>query len=311
MKHEKILFIHPRKGLFRVTKCNQCGFVFHCSQCDANLITYRRTQSSLFMICHQCQSHYDYPSTCPECKSKELQSFVGGTDELDIELRKQFGNGIIRYDDQKSSSTSSSESMIAITTRLFDPSIPYSEYTRIIFVHAENLFISPDYQVLEESVRQIITLFQQLSPSTSVYFDTTTSNNDVIQSLQGVQSVDQFVDWYNDFLERESKNRQAFGFPPHKNILLFTSQHKNKTASHEIIKSICDELHKISERLEDTTVSSPYEARFLKRKGMYSYHTFMRYPKQYQRFGFLRKYIDELSNRYPNIQIRLNPRHLF
>lgn len=308
----KFLFIHPRKGLFRVTKCNQCGHIFECENCDANLITYRSTESSLMMVCHQCQSHYSYPSRCPECGNHDIQSVVGGIDELSEYVQSIFHQEPIRYDEEKALKKKTHTSDIGLTTRIYDPLIPYSDYDQIIFVHAENLFASPDYQVLEESMRQIAQLFHELSPSTSVFFDTKVPNDsffDAIMKLNTDATI-KTTQWYSDFLDQEGKNRDQFQFPPFHNIILMTSQEKKKDVSHQVIDGVYLELEKIAAQLPNTSVTAPYEARFLKRKGMYSYHTLIRYPRQYKHFVALRKAINELSDRF-NVQIRLNPRHLF
>lgn len=309
---EKFLFIHPRKGLFRVTKCNSCGHTWQCDQCDANLVTYRSTEFSFQMVCHQCQSHHHYPKKCPECGNTDITSAVGGADELAEQLKNKFGVEPLRYDEIKSNAKKSIGSdTVAISTRIFDPLIPYSEYNQIIFIHAENLFASPDYQVQEESMRQIAQLLHELSPETQVFFDTKVPQDSFYGVIQQINDPDNSnTSWFTDFLDTEGKNRLQFQFPPFHNVLLFTTQEKSKENSYQTIDAVHRELERISDQLPNTNTTSPYEAKFLKRKGMYSYHSILRYPRGYKHFPALRKAINELSDRF-NIQIRLNPRHLF
>lgn len=324
---KNILFIHPRKGLYRVTRCNDCGSVFECERCDANLITYRSSLAQLKMVCHQCQSHYSYPVQCKKCNSTNINSIVGGADELCEQLTSLFGFPPIRYDipsiQNKPLIQGTSNHNVAttnplpswhsaITTRIYDPSIPYSLYSTIVFVHAENIFSSPDYQIQEESMRQIAQVFDSLSAHSTVFFDSSLTNNPIFEDLKHQYSnkVARSTSWYGDFLVNEAQSRQKFEFPPFCNLLLFTSHNKSKTLSHSLIHNVYKELEHITQDLPSLTLTPPYEAKFLKRRDMYSYHTLMRYPKQYQQFTSLRKRVEELGDRF-FVQIRLNPRHLF
>jgi primosomal protein N' len=208
---------------------------------------------------------------------------------------------------------------------VYDPLIPYQDYANIVFIHAENLFASPDYQALEESMRQIAQLFNELAPKTSVFFDSkltqqpllaqlATAHNLALENTSITDNKDDTNEisthWYEQFLKEEGASRKQFEFPPFHNIVLLTSQNKNKKLSHDIIDGVYAELQKITETLPELSVSSPYEARFLKRKGMYSYHTLIRYPRKYKYFVPLRKAINEINERF-QVQVRLNPRHLF
>lgn len=324
----RILFIHPRKGLFRVTKCDHCGHVFGCDHCDANLITYRSDAYKLMMLCHQCQTHYTYPNQCPQCNTNQISSVVGGADELAEELTSLFGHKPVRYDETKAvytkkqspSDTTDDTNLThdtksihtALSTRVYDPLIPYATFDIIVFVHAENLFASPDYQVLEESMRQIAQVLEELNSNTTVFFDSKVANTrffDTILALNHSATI-QTSSWYTTFLEEEAQNRTQFQFPPFHNIILFTSQNKYKTKSLETITAVYNELVYSASQLPELSVTSPYEARFLKRKGMYSYHTLIRYPKNYTHFSQLRGAVHEIRDRF-FVQVRLNPRHLF
>jgi primosomal protein N' (replication factor Y) len=264
------------------------------------------------MLCHQCQTHYNYPKKCSQCGNEEIQSVVGGIDDLSDQVMELFGEEPLRYDEEKITKKRVGNSPIALTTRIYDPLIPYSDYNQIIFIHAENLFASPDYQVLEESMRQIAQLFHELSPDTSVFFDTKVPNDSFFSAITKLNdNLDiKTTQWYSDFLNTEAKNRDQFQFPPFHNVILFTTQEKKKDISKKVIDGVYFELERISAQIKGTTVTAPYEARFLKRKGMYSYHTLLRYPRQFRHFVALRKAINELSDRF-NVQVRLNPRHLF
>jgi primosomal protein N' (replication factor Y) (superfamily II helicase) len=307
------LFIFPKRGLYTLTKCTSCGYGFQCEHCDANLVTYRKWANNLELVCHQCQSYYNYPLKCPKCESVEISSYFGGVDELVEIIEKESGTTVTRYDDKKRNKEVGFATN-AVTTRIFDPSIPYSSFTHIVFVEAQNLLASPDYLVQEEIHKQILELMLSISDKSEIIFDTNSPDLELFTTLarldiQHSEHLDK-KEWFVKFLDKEGKNRDVFGFPPFVNTLLLTTQQKNKEKSLEIINHVRTELVKLKPILPDLTISSAYQARFLKRKGMFSYHVLVRFPRQYKDIGKLREEIMQLGSIY-GVQIRLNPRHLF
>lgn len=310
---KKTLFIFPKRGLYTLTRCTSCGHGFQCEHCDANLVTYRKWEKNLELVCHQCQSYYNYPLKCPKCESSEISSYFGGVDELVEIIKKESGQSVYRYDDKKRSKDTGLTTN-AVTTRIFDPSIPYTEFTHIVFVEAQNLLASPDYLVQEEIHKQILELMLSISPKSEVIFDTNSPDLELFTTLARLDIAHgQHLDkkqWFINFLDKEGKSREVFSFPPFVNILLLTTQQKNKDKSLEIINHVRTELVKLKPQLPDLTISSPYQARFLKRKGMFSHHILVRFPRQYKDIGKLREEVMQLGSIY-GVQIRLNPRHLF
>ena len=309
----KTLFIFPKRGLYTLTKCTSCGYGFECDQCDANLVTYRKWEKNLELVCHQCQSYYNYPLKCPKCESTEISSYFGGVDELVEILEKESGTSVYRYDDKKRSKTVTLDTN-AVTTRIFDPSIPYTEFTHVVFVEAQNLLAGPDYLVQEEIHMQILELMLSISDKAEIIYDTNSPDLELFVTLARLDmSHPEHLDkrkWFVDFLDKEGKSRDIFGFPPFVNTLLLTTQQKNKDKSLEISNHVRNELVKLKPILPELSISAPYQARFLRRKGMYSYHILVRFPRQYKEIGKLREEVMQLGSIY-GIQIRLNPRHLF
>jgi primosomal protein N' len=86
----KILMIHPRRGLFRLTVCTSCSYKWECNNCSCNLTTYRTSGSLMELICHQCQTTYSYPSSCPKCHGQQILSLVGGIDDLAEKLSSEY-----------------------------------------------------------------------------------------------------------------------------------------------------------------------------------------------------------------------------
>jgi primosomal protein N' (replication factor Y) (superfamily II helicase) len=314
MNCQKTLFIFPKRGLYSMTKCTDCGCVFMCNQCDANLVTYRKWEKNLELVCHQCQSYYSYPLDCPQCHGKEISSNFGGVEELTEIIEKESNSQVLRFDVAKS--VKGLEHTFAVTTRIFDPTIPYPEYENIVFIEAHNLLASPDYLVQEEIHKALFELFLSLREETAVMFDTHSPDLENFHELVRLNKESpehlSFEQWHTSFLEKEEKNREQFHFPPFNNLLLITSHEKTKESSMEKISSVAKEIKTLINReiTPDLSLTSPYPSRFLRRKGLFSYHILVRFPRKYKDIGQLRKEIMQLGSMY-NVQVRLNPRHVF
>ncbi|MEM1312232.1 MAG: hypothetical protein AAGF07_02095 [Patescibacteria group bacterium] len=341
----KILFVHCRRGLYQLTKCRDCGHIFECGNCDAKLVTYRQLNRGLELICHQCQTYYRYPNKCPSCGSDQLYSKYGGIEELveileretklkptrldrtgkihsSRHLDSQSKKNIFILDRQDKNALVSGNIIneiedndeLFVHTRLYDPSVVYTEFDRIVFVQAENLLSSADYLVAEEIIKSLSEVISQVNETTQLVFDTNSPELEIFQDLVKVHfehteniSLSQ---WYLSFLEKEKSNRLKFGFPPFKNLLLVTTQEKSASISLDKLKIVGNYLNSIKSGFPDITWSSPYPAKFLKRRNLYSHHILIRYPNGYKSFSSLRREIAKLRDLY-NLQVRLNPRHLF
>ncbi len=315
------LFILPRKGLYQLTICQHCGHIFGCANCDAKLVTYRKSDRSLELFCHQCQTYYNYPTNCPECGQEQIVSKYGAIDELAETLQSQ-GRTVYRLDKAKTGKHLQSPKKLAVreqaedflTTRIFDPSLQYEEFDQIIFVNAENLLASPDYLVQEETLKNLSEVFLRAGRHTEIILDTNQTEAPLIKEICRLdkdhpqrQTV---LEWYARFLPKENQLRQTFGFPPHRHILLLTTQEKHRETSFQKLKQIQLELKKYTTLFPEISVSSPYPARFFRRQNLYSQHLLIKYPRQYPKFSQLREIILSLTSAY-QVQVRLNPRHLF
>jgi primosomal protein N' len=344
-----ILFIHPRRGLFQLTSCNTCHYKFGCDNCDCNLTTYRSYETNLQLLCHQCQTFYNFPKVCPMCKGSDISINFGGVDELVEVLKKDFDKEVIKVDSK--STIDYDPTTIYVTTRVFDPSLEYSRFSSIIFIHAENLMASPDYLVNEDVHRSLVELFLQVDHSTQVVFDTANPDLPFFQELAKLNSANSegetysesfdmesnppeeifrvvqddevtedlkpsqnansnIIDWYTNFVQEESINRQKFLFPPFQNLILLTTQERTREKSIQKINSARQYLFGYKNELGQFTIGTPYQAKFLKRKGMFSHHLLIKFPRQYSNYFQLRDIVKSAASTF-NLQARLNPRHLF
>jgi primosomal protein N' (replication factor Y) len=95
----QVLLLLNRRGFASYISCQSaaCGFVMACDQCDANLVLHRHQGLPIGGIvqCHHCESQQRIPRVCPAC-GKKLNLFSGGTQRLEEEIARKFGqHGLI------------------------------------------------------------------------------------------------------------------------------------------------------------------------------------------------------------------------
>ncbi|NJK71749.1 MAG: hypothetical protein HC932_05965 [Thermales bacterium] len=280
---------------------------------SCNLQKWRR---NLELVCHQCQSYYSYPTQCENCGENGISSFIGGIDKLAQEIKTITDVEPTRLDNKRLKPDFSKKDHPFVTTRVYDPAIDYSVMSKVILIAADNLLSSPDYMVQEETVKNLTELIMATTEKTKLIFDTKDLDNEFFTKIINIcnqpnATYKDVLQWYMEFLSIESKIRNKFGFPPYKNLILITSQLKNRQKSIDNIndfKRILDRYR--LEKFPEISVSSSYPARFLRRKNHYSYHLLIKYPKQYKDFFNLRNVIKNEASRI-GLQVRLNPKNLF
>jgi len=308
---KKILLVHPRKGLFSVTVCQnkKCRHQFVCQNCDSKLVAYRQGKFDTALICNQCQTKYPFPKSCPICGGTDLDSFFGGVEKIEQELKSSFGAAeIIRLDNVESYNKINNfvdkkgeVDEFYLTTRIFDPAINYSVFDSVVLINSSNLLASADYLVSEETFKQLYELVTYKDLKAEIVFDKPQTGNNLFNFDSS---------WVKNFYEKETSLRQRFDFPPFVNLLLITTADSKKETSYNNSQLIYSQLMVLKERFPEISIVPPYPAKFLKRRNIFSYHLLVRFPKKYDKYQEFYLMINAIMMPY-RVQLRLNPRHLF
>lgn len=309
------LLIHPRKGLYQLTICPKCGHMWECLNCSSKLVVYKKNQNQLEMLCHQCQTVYNYPEKCQVCGNQEIVSKYGGIDDLEEILKQKMNLKVLRLDNKKNlKNLNQAECDVALTTRIFDPALDYQKFEVIIFIQAENILAGVDYMVYEDLLNGITQLLLEVKDQTRIIFDTKTNSLNFFYEIKELcknpLNSDKILSWHAEKLKQELEHRKKYQFPPFTNLLLFTSQEKVLSKAVEKLKAAKRYLENCQDQLQDVQIFDVYPAKLLKRKGYYSYHLLLKYPRNYSNFKQLQKISLGLASLY-NLQLRNNPNNLF
>jgi primosomal protein N' (replication factor Y) (superfamily II helicase) len=265
------------------------------------------------LICHQCQTQYNYPKICPSCAGHDLNSIFGGIEELAETIKKEYDHEVIRLD---LGQEFTEESKVFVTTRVFDPGLDYSIFNNIVLLQADSLLSSADYLVSEDTHQALAQLFLALNPEAKITFDTQEPESAFFTQLSRLNSSHDdnisVMEWFANFLQTETQNRLKYQLPPTQNIALLTSQHKNQPRSMDNTKMARQYLQPLIQQngWKEVKITPIYPAKFLRRKGFFAYHLVVKYPKHFPDYFKLQQSIKACASSY-NLQVRLNPRHIF
>lgn len=89
-KKQILLFLN-RRGMSTFVSCRTCGYVALCPNCDISLTFHYH---DLSLVCHHCAHNETIPTSCPNCGSLAIKYFGSGTQRVEQELKKTFGDKI-------------------------------------------------------------------------------------------------------------------------------------------------------------------------------------------------------------------------
>lgn len=118
VKHkQKALLLLNRRGFANFLLCRACGFVPECPHCSLTLSYH---ESMHLLICHGCERSWSvcaYPNPltrCPACASPFMAGVGVGTERVELELERMFGDActIVRMDADTTSKRSAHQELL-------------------------------------------------------------------------------------------------------------------------------------------------------------------------------------------------------
>ncbi|MBN2879378.1 MAG: primosomal protein N' [Clostridia bacterium] len=216
-KGEKAILFLNRRGYSTHVSCRDCGYVVKCEHCDVTM-TYHMTDSRL--RCHYCGMEIKPPSICPECGSKYIKYFGGGTQKVAEEAQKLFPKAeVIRMDaDTTNKKTSHYDILsefekegakILVGTQMITKGLDFHDVTLVGVIAADMSLYASDYRATERTfqlVSQVAGRAGRGSRKGSVVIQTYDPDN---FSIIHASNHD-----YEAFYAEEIKMRQIMLYPP-------------------------------------------------------------------------------------------------
>ncbi len=308
-KKEQIILLLNRRGYSTVVTCKNCGYTYTCPYCDITL-TYHKTSNNL--RCHYCGYTVIKSDTCPECYEKSLDDRGLGTEKLEQEIKKEFGEArVIRMDADTTRNKGAHENIInqfknhefdiLLGTQMISKGLDFPLVTLVGIINADTTLNMPDFR----SAERTYSLLSQVSGRAGrsgllgeVILQTFNPEN---FTLNCVKDND-----YMKFYKYEMTNRHKLNYPPYYYLTSIKTVSKEyELASKEILKV---KRYLESNLAKSAIILGPSTAAVFKMNNIYRFQIIIKYKKEPNLMNILKE-LDNMyiTNNKVNIEIDNNP----
>lgn len=245
---QTILFLN-RRGFSTFVSCRTCGYVPQCPNCSITL-TYHKYENNL--KCHYCG--YTQPNyvICPECGSKYIRYFGGGTQKVEEEIKRLFPSATsIRMDMDTTGKKQSHEKIlkrfekdkidILIGTQMVAKGLDFENVTLVGVITADTMLHINDFR----SGERTFAMLEQVSGRAG---RGKREGRAVIQTYTPEHEAVRLVTThdYKAFYESEIEERRHMWYPPFCEIVSVQLQGSSETLVPQAAKYFVKELGDIS-----------------------------------------------------------------
>lgn len=244
---EQVILFQNRRGYTPQWKCETCGWVPKCKNCDVSL-TYHKHSHSL--QCHYCNLNMSPPKVCSACGSHKLNMLGFGTEKIEEDL-VQFIPGIRvqRLDLDTSRSKNAYLQLLSdfedhkidvlVGTQMVTKGLDFDNVALVGVLNADSLLNFPDFRAFERSFQ----LLAQVSGRSGrknkrglVQIQTWEPNHWVIQKVMQND--------YEGLYKQEIIERRNFHYPPFIKLIRITIRHKDRLKAAEGADALAKTLRK-------------------------------------------------------------------
>lgn len=278
-KEQVILFLNKRGSASHVF-CRNCGFVYHCSNCDSKTVYHADKKK---MICHHCGFTEPHPKDCPECNSQAIKFFGLGTQKLEEEVIKNYPEARVSRLDSDVSRVKNSyidileafgkeEIDILVGTQMVAKGLDFPNLTLVGVIAADSNFSQLDYAADERG-------FQLLTQVSGRAGRADKEGNVVFQTYQvGREALDAAKNQdYQDFYQREIELRKEFAYPPFGKVVRFVISSEDDNAAIVFANKFHEKIYPFN--TEGLDIMGPSPALIARLNNKYRYQIVVKFSK--------------------------------
>ncbi len=282
--YQAALFLN-RRGMANVVMCGSCGHSAQCPNCDINLTLHSRSH----LICHYCDYHENYKTSCPSCAKGELRALGLGTEKLESDLMELFpGKKIIRADRDEIQNRQDLESFVStmekgevdilVGTQMIAKGLDFPKLKLVGLVLADIGFNLPDFRATERNFQLIV----QMSGRPGRHLHTENDRGEVIiqtfnpdhESLAFAGRHD-----YEGFAKQELEHRRLLNYPPVGRLISLRIQSSDQRKAYALASLTGARAAALKNQFplyEGLEILGPAEAPLSKLKGQYRFHILLK-----------------------------------
>ena len=221
-KQQIILFLN-RRGFSTLIKCQECGFVPICRNCNITL-TYHR--EGLWLKCHLCGYQKKAPSACPACNSLKFLYRGAGTQRIEAEIKELAGEeSVRRLDSDVSAKRNYARNLlldfqagkfsILLGTQMVTKGYDFPEVTLVGVISADISLELPDFRAPERTFQLLTQVAGRCGRGEKPGKVLVQTFHPLEYSIQLASQQD-----YAGFYQHEISTRRELGYPPFCHLIM-------------------------------------------------------------------------------------------
>lgn len=227
-KKEQIMLYMNRRGYNTILTCKNCGETYKCPHCDVALVSH----NDGLLKCHYCGYEIGEPLVCPKCKSKELEKYGMGTEQLEELCIDLFPDAkVLRMDkdttkekdghDKIIDKFMNHEADILIGTQMIVKGHDFPNVTLVSVMRADLSLYTESYKASEETFSMLTQCVGRSGRKSS--------GESFIQGFDIDNFVMQMVakQDFDEFYKYELEYRKKLNYPPFSKLLIIRLASEN------------------------------------------------------------------------------------
>ena len=301
-KGERAILFLGRRGNNSALRCRSCGKVFTCPRCSVSL-NYHAYSNDVAkrgkLICHYCGHIEKKPQKCTDCGGTHIGYFGYGTQLLQDELDRLFGEGrALRMDmdtttakrshDEILSEFGRGEADILYGTQMVVKGLDFPRVSLVGLVMADSVLYMNDFRAPERMFSLITQLVGRAGRSGKKGRAIVQTYNPTHQTLR-LGAKQNYVAFYDS----EIKLRKAVVFPPFCDIAVFGFSATNEETAVETAQSFSQMFEQAAQSNTELKLIKigPYKEGIFKIGGRYRSKIIVKYKDSKACRAFFRELI--------------------
>ena len=296
-REQAILFLN-RHGFASFLLCRDCGFTFHCPNCDVSL-TYHH--AGRYLQCHHCDFRRHIPEVCPTCGGLRLRPFGVGTEKVEDAVRRLLPQArTLRMDrDTMSRKGAHAETLrafkrgeadILIGTQMVAKGLDFPNVTLVGVVSADTALNIPDFRAPERAFQLLTQVAGRAGRGKipgQVIVQTFSPEHESVLFAAGHD--------YLGFYAQAIGERQELGYPPfaHMANLIFTDESEDEARKRGYRMANVLRAHLGAD--PNVKLLGPVACPLSRLRGRYRWHLALRAPAKETLLALLRTALAETT----------------
>ena len=297
-REQAILFLN-RRGFASFLLCRDCGFTFHCPNCDVSL-TYHH--AGRYLQCHHCDFRRHIPEVCPTCGGLRLRPFGVGTEKVEDAVRRLLPQArTLRMDrDTMSRKGAHAETLrafkrgeadILIGTQMVAKGLDFPNVTLVGVVSADTALNIPDFRAPERAFQLLTQVAGRAGRGKipgQVIVQTFSPEHESVLFAAGHD--------YLGFYAQAIGERQELGYPPfaHMANLIFTDESEDEARKRSYRMANVLRAHLGAD--PNVKLLGPVACPLSRLRGRYRWHLALRAPAKETLLALLRTALAEMTS---------------